>query len=352
MSLKIARVIYRWCRGKVIFAALAISFALSFGGISTFIIAFTVYPITFELFRRAGYNRALLPAAILFCPTTLCMTMLPGVPSIQNMIPTNYLDTNIYASPVLGVLAAVVTGVLGLIYLHKMAERLPLSQDFGTENTGKEPNCFGQIGTKEYASLLPCIVLWMLTFLLVLTGFDSLMAVAVALLAGTVTCILLSGRKFAFKSSINSGIKQGLQTLAVTSCIMGYGTLVQSTAGFEYCTAFFSAPGGLSILSGVAAINLVAAITGSSSASLQLFYQMFGAQVSHWGISNAGIHRITAIASGGLDSMPYATGVAAANELSGLEMRHTYPHVFVTCAVIPLFTLFLLLLILSFLSGA
>lgn len=340
MSSQIACAIYSWCGGKAIPAVVLISFALSYGGISTFIIAFTVYPIAVELFRRSRYHESLLPSAILFAPTTLCMTMLPGTPSIQNMIPSVYLDTDIYAAPGLGLMAAVITGVLGMLYLHWMAGKLPscVKADGAHGDTVSKQLC-----PADYSAFLPCIVLWILAFLLIKVGLDSQMAVASALLAGSVVCLVLRIGKFDYKNTINTGIVQGLQTLASTSCIMGYGTLVRSTAGFERCISCLPAFDGPQILSGLAGINLIAAITGSSTASLQMFYQIFGEQALHWGLSAASLHRITAIASGGLDSMPYATGVMVATDLVGTEMKRAYPHIFVTCAVIPIFTLLFLM---------
>jgi len=46
-----------------------------------------------------------------------------------------------------------------------------------------------------------------------------------------------------------------------------------------------------------------------------------------------------AIASGGFDSMPYATGVVVANDLANTEQSKTYKYVGVTCAIIPLVVL-------------
>ena len=45
--------------------------------------------------------------------------------------------------------------------------------------------------------------------------------------------------------------------------------------------------------------------------------------------------------------MPYATGVAIANELAKTSLKDTYRHVFITCALIPLAVLSILLLLLG-----
>lgn len=158
LSDAMARVIYARFRGRVILAVLAVSFVLSYGGIGTFVIAFTVYPIASRLFQEASISRNLLPAVMLFCPTTMCMTMLPGTPSIQNMIPTSFLGTSIYAAPLFGTVAAALTGVIGYLYFwYTTAAEQPV--DTGPSVAGKMKSA-----PADYLSFLPCICLWGVAF--------------------------------------------------------------------------------------------------------------------------------------------------------------------------------------------
>ena len=341
LSDAMARVIYTRFRGRVILAILAVSFVLSYGGIGTFVIAFTVYPIASRLFQKANISRNLMPAVMLFCPTTMCMTMLPGTPSIQNIIPTSFLGTSIYAAPLFGTAAAALTGVMGYLYLrHAAATEQP-------DNI--ESAAVGKIKSipADYLSFLPCICLWGVTFLMNKIGIESWAAVAAAMAAAIGVCIVLKRPGVSVQKSINEGSMQGLRTLAATSCVMGYGALVQSTEGFQLCMQLLLRISASPLLTSIIAINVIAAVTGSSTASLQLYYKLFSEQIAQITFSKALIHRVTAIASGGLDSMPYATGVAIANELAKTSLRDTYRHVFITCALIPLVVLSILLLLLG-----
>lgn len=45
------------------------------------------------------------------CPVTICMAMLPGSPSTQNLIPTQYSGTTAYAGPVVGIICALFSNV-------------------------------------------------------------------------------------------------------------------------------------------------------------------------------------------------------------------------------------------------
>ena len=95
------------------------------------------------------------------------------------------------------------------------------------------------------------------------------------------------------------------------------------------------------IVSSIIAVNIIAALTGSSLTSLQILFDTFLDRIRISELPAENIHRIIAIASGGLDSMPYATGVVVANDLAHTEQSKTYKHIFITCALIPLLALVL-----------
>ena len=342
MSSALARLLSERLHGNAMMMILLISLIMSYGGIGTFVIAFTIYPIASELFQKEGISTVLLPAAMLFCPTTLSMTMLPGTPSVQNILPTKYLDTDIYAAPVLGVIASIITFLLGSAYLFHAAKK------YTTESKESSSDPLQKSDSKDWLSLLPCICLWIMPFLLVRFGLDSQLSVEIAMIAGIIICLAAGRKKYNIRQVINQGFVNGLETLAMTSCIMGYGSLVKATPAFSMITDHLFGASSNPLLSSILAVNLIAAITGSSTSGLQLFFDSFSEQLTAIPLSSAQFHRIIAIASGGLDSMPYATGVAVANDLSKTKLSKTYLHIFITCAVIPLIALAVVLLAMSF----
>lgn len=80
-------------------AVLAIVLAcavLTYGGVSLFVVAFSVYPMAVSLFKQANLPRRFIPAALAFGSVTFTMTS-AGSPEIQNWIPIDYLNTSPYA---------------------------------------------------------------------------------------------------------------------------------------------------------------------------------------------------------------------------------------------------------------
>ena len=333
LSVSIATILIARVQCNPILAVLIISLIMSYGGISTFVIAFTIYPIAFELFQRANIETSIMPAAMLFCPTTLAMTMLPGSPSVQNIIPTAYLGTNIYAAPLLGISAATITFSLGYTYLKRIANI-----------NNNMPKCISSVphfNIRDFFCFLPCIILWLVTLLLIQLNIDSQNAVELSLVCGIICAIVISGSKSNIMESLNYAVQSGLKTLIITSLIMGYGNLVKSMDSFMWITDKLYSLVDNEIVSSIIAVNIIAALTGSSLTSLQILFDTFLDRIRISELPAENIHRIITIASGGLDSMPYATGVVVANELAYTEQSKTYKHIFMTCALIPLLVLVL-----------
>lgn len=88
---------------SVVLVVMITGLVLSYGGIGTFIIAFSVYPIAVALFQKADIPKKLIVATIMVCPVTVCMAMLPGSPSTQNLLPTTYFNTTAYAGARIGI---------------------------------------------------------------------------------------------------------------------------------------------------------------------------------------------------------------------------------------------------------
>ena len=81
-------------------AALAVVLAcavLTYGGVSLFVVAFSVYPTAVALFREANLPRRFIPAALSFGSVTFTMTS-AGSPEIQNWIPIQFLHTSPWAA--------------------------------------------------------------------------------------------------------------------------------------------------------------------------------------------------------------------------------------------------------------
>src|SRR3954465_8115987 len=91
---------------------------LTYGGVSLFVVVFAVYPFAAEMFKQGGIPKRLIPGTIALGAFSFTMDSLPGTPQIQNVIPTTFFKTNIYAAPILGTIGSVFVLGVGLAYIE------------------------------------------------------------------------------------------------------------------------------------------------------------------------------------------------------------------------------------------
>ena len=108
---------------RAILAIVLACAVLTYGGVSLFVVAFAAYPFAASLFREAKLPKRLIPGAIALGSFTFTMDALPGTPQIQNIIPTTFFGTTIYAAPILGAFGAVVVFGCGWAYLERRARQ-------------------------------------------------------------------------------------------------------------------------------------------------------------------------------------------------------------------------------------
>ena len=109
---------------RVIFSVVIATALLTYGGVSAWVVAFTIVPIAIPLFQVADIPKRLMPAAIALGTITFALAALPGSPQIHNAIPTQYFGTTTFAAPLFGLLSALVMLAAGMAWLQYRARQL------------------------------------------------------------------------------------------------------------------------------------------------------------------------------------------------------------------------------------
>lgn len=320
-----------------VFAMLVVASVLSAGGISAFVISFVMVPIGVSVFQALN-----VPWHLFRCYSlgtgTYTLGGLPGMPAVNNIVPTSYLGTTASAGPVLGVIASIFMLVTGCIYIfyavrktirkgegfmetgHRIVER------FGAKNTDELPQKI-----KFWQALIPPVAV------LVLLNFVNLTS-ATAMFCGCGICYLLFHKNLphVVRVSMGGSAKQAADVICTTSCVVGFGSCVSAVPGFTY---FVNALNALN-LSGPLQIVIIVAIccglTGSSSGGLTITYNAFLEKFQSFGLDPQTIHRISAIASNSLDSLPHSSAIVVGLEFCGLTHGEAYVHSGWLCTVIPM----------------
>lgn len=325
---------------SVVLVIMLTGLILSYGGIGTFIIAFSLYPIAVALFQRADIPKKLIVATIMVCPVTVCMAMLPGSPSTQNLIPTTYFNTTIYAGATIGIICSIIMFAVAYFYLNYQIKKARKNGEHFIASSGEDVMDLNSIGEGKTLSVKVCfapiVILLVLMFgIQFLTEIPSSYAVAIAMAAAIIVGCFLYKEQIVVKDVISSGAASGLSSLIATSSIMGFGSVVSASPAYENITTTLVNMNANPLITALISINVIAAITGSSAGGLNIFLGSMGNYLASSGLNLSMLHRVVCIASSGFDAMPHASGMVVCNQIAKTSQRDTYKYVFITCAIIP-----------------
>ena len=348
---------------RAMLAIVAVCALLTYGGVSLFVVVFAVYPFAAELFRQSDIPKRLIPGTIALGAFTFTMDALPGTPQIQNIIPTTFFGTNTWAAPVLGTLGGVFILIVGLLYLDwRRRAALKVGEGYGDAATlVNEPTPFagGKLANPAIA-ILPLLVVGIVNKLLTLWipgiygeshSFDpavigsaapvvqevskvaAIWAVEGALLAG-IACVLLFAWKAvtaSFAEGSKSAVSGALLAGMNTASEYGFGAVIAALPGFlVVANALGSIPNPL--VNEAVTVTALAGITGSASGGMSIalaaMAETFIANANAAGIPMEVLHRVAAMASGGMDTLPHNGAVITLLAVTGLTHRQAYKDIF------------------------
>lgn len=164
----------------------------------------------------------------------------------------------------------------------------------------------------------------------------------VALACGIVVCLVLYGlvlrRLDNLKATLAAGATNSISTIGTTCAVVGFGGVVAAVSGYQLILDSLTSIPGPAIFKLIIAVNVAAGLTGSSSGGLSIALENMKGYFLDLGLSPNVIHRIGAMSSGGLDSMPHVSGFVNNLQVCRLNHRQSYPSYAMVCLVIPIVT--------------
>jgi len=358
----IANAVIDWLghRHTILVTVLACA-VLTYGGVVVFVVIFTMYPLGIALMREADLPKRLFCGAATLGAGTFTMTALPGTPSVQNVIAASALGTDLYAGIGIGVVAGLIMMVGGWWYLEhqwKVARRRGEGYEANPEDAAMEKMAPEIRDAPGWAPALVPLVVVLGTILLsrllpALGWFDdpstvmgSVLAFAVsqpilwpsfALLLGSMICVVLfANLRIKAVQALGAGANDSIMPLLNTAAVIGFGGVVTQTPGFGNFAEMVMGLDLPPLISVAATVSVVSGIVGSASGGLQIFMQTFAETYLAMGVDAEVLHRVAAIASGGLDTLPHSGAVIAMLTIMGLKHAQVYRDIFMVTVMIPL----------------
>lgn len=296
-----------WIVGKIGMknAVLAVVLAcaiLTYGGVSVFVVAFSVYPMALSLFKDANLPRRFIPAALAFGSVTFTMTS-AGSPEIQNWIPIAYLGTSPYAAWEVSLVVAVFMAVTGYWWLRKMILKAVARGEHFVEREG-DPVLNTRRRPHPITGLIPLIVVLALSFI-----FHDILqqkALIVALLGGVLTICIINWKFFHnIQNAMTDATTGALIAIGNTAAVVGFGSVARVTPGFEAAVIAMTNLPGNELVGAAVAVSVIAGLTGSASGGQAIALPEIGPHYMDAGVPADQLHRIVSISSGALDSLPH-----------------------------------------------
>ncbi|MFM9960025.1 MAG: GntP family permease [Planctomycetaceae bacterium] len=350
----------RACLAVVLACAL-----LTYGGVSLFVVGFSVYPLAVQLFRGANLPRRFIPAAIAFGSITFTMTS-AGSPEIQNLIPIQYLVdaagkplTDARAGWPVSIFVATFMFVVGQWYLDRKIRVAVTGGEHFEARDGDHVASPTDLNRPTFKSAITPLVVTLLalnllpwlchssakcfvsqssspTWHAVLSRFpeDATLAIFLGVLAGI---IVMRRQRIDVWKCFGDGFVNGLMAVGSTSAVVGFGSAVKDLRSFQMVVTWVTHIPGDPLIGAAIAVAVIAGIAGSASGGQAIALPILKPiYIDGFGVMPRALHRVVSIASGSLDSLP-ANGylVMLIRNICGETHARSYGPIFVTTVLLP-----------------
>lgn len=352
IAFKLVKLARLWPKHEKLMAVLSIGMMyaiFTYGGISVFVVVFTVLYIAKDLFTELN-----IPWKLYTCgaigSSTFTVAMLPGSPQLTNLIPMEYFGTDAKAAPVLGIVCAIITIILSVIWINYQVRKCEKAGE-GFEPSGTallrswdSSKDVVRVDMPLWKCLLPSAVLF-----IVLNVFDA--SPVVALLSGTVASYILFNpvkQWEKIKPSLHTAVSNANQAIIALAAASGFGGMVASVTGFQLILGALDKIPGTPAFQIAVSVNVAAAFSASSSTGLRMTLDMLADKFIATGIAPAALHRLSAISSIGLDTLPHSPALANSFYMSKLSYKDAYINNFMLSVVITLIVAVIASILVSF----
>ncbi|MFZ2088737.1 MAG: hypothetical protein WAU47_09195, partial [Desulfobaccales bacterium] len=293
-----------------------------------------------------------------------------------------------FAAPVLGIIAAAMMLIFGMLWLNRRAytataqgegygapadamprvdKKMRAHADMESFDIGElvdKPAPAGEPGI--LTALAPIILVIVLNYVfskLILPALDTsflarpefgetdlaavigIWSIIAALAFSILLVIVLNLRRFTnFTESIDSGANASVMPIFNTASLVGFGAVIAILPSFaSIASGIFTLGGDNPLVSLALSVGTLAGITGSASGGMSIVLQAMGTKFLEMaaaaGISLDLMHRVTAIAAGGLDCLPHGGAVITLLQICNLNHRQSYFDIFAVAVAGPVLAL-------------
>lgn len=332
----------RWLVAKVgvrvaPYTLAVLTIILLLGGVMSYV--FVVAYLSFGILKQANLPRTV-GLTIMSGYMPIGMILLCGATTTQ-LIPTQFLGTNIYAGLPLGIAMSVVCVVMVTIYVEALI-RACRRDGIGWDGTAEQS---GETEFKEeelpgiLAAILPVIIVVVGCLVLInVLKMDSMIAIVAAQSVAAIVILVMNWNRIKENKLklLTEGAHAALVPLVGSSLVVGFAGVVADTAAYNALINWVSTldinPYALTVI-GTA---LCCAICADAMGGLSAFFTIMAPQLMASGADLNIVHKLAGAASATFDSLPHNGNVNISLQVFGLTHKQGYKHIFMVQTLFPL----------------
>ncbi len=326
----------------VVLVGIIIVGVLTYGGISLFVVIFAAAPILYTMFKKADLPRHLTVVCFSAGSSTFSMTCLPGSPQLSNLVATEYLGTNLNAAPVMGIICGTAMFIMCALYGEWASKKAKERDEHWSYPKNVDPKNYEVDPTQlpaAWKGFLTIITLILIIIIGSKMGVNATLIAVIAMLVGSLMTVLLNIDRFFGKVNwiklFTEGMTGGVTAIGGIAAILGFGAVVKAAPAYQRIIDWALSLQINPLVLAVVVTCIVCAIAGGSSSGQRIMYETMAPTFLASGANLPVLHRLVAIASGSLDTLPHSSGLFLVYDLLGLNHKNAYRHSFATSVVIP-----------------
>lgn len=186
----------------------------------------------------------------------------------------------------------------------------------------------------SYLGLLPLIVT-----IILLNIFK--LRVEISILSGVILGLIIFYPQIDFSKLIHNlsmASKGAISAITTTCVVVAFGSVMRTTPSFNTLVDILVDLPGPPLVGAAIAVTIMAGVCGSATGGISIAMPIIGPIYTAMGVSAEHIHRVAAISSGGLDSLPHNGYVVTLLDYCGVSHKEGYKPIFWLTVILPTIT--------------
>lgn len=327
----------------VVLVGIIIVGVLTYGGISLFVVIFAAAPILYTMFKKADLPRHLTVVCFSAGSSTFSMTCLPGSPQLSNLVATEYLGTTLNAAPVMGIICGTAMFIMCALYGEWASKKAKQRGEHWSYPDNVDPKNYEVDPAQLPAAWKGMVTIVILIAIIIIgskMGVNATLIAVIAMLIGSALTVILNIDRFFGKTQwlklFTDGMTSGVTAIGGIAAILGFGAVVKAAPAYQSIVDWLLSLDINPLVLAVVVTCVICGIAGGSSSGQRIMYETMAPTFIASGANLDILHRLVAIASGSLDTLPHSSGLFLVYDMLGLNHKNAYRHSFATSVVIPL----------------